>query len=340
MSRFLIGFALLSAGLVSLSSLASASASEPFVVMTWNLEWFYDEYSGDNYSDLAKEKASPSRQLWDWRRDAVAESIARVSPSVVAVQEVENRRVLWYLTRALDRNHKQSYRELGIQGGDHFTEQDVGFLYRSPVDAIAMTQRMQTRQMRKSEQYFNLTKHLFAEFEVPVGDQATERVTVLNLHLRARAEAESLRKRQAALVHHWVGQAVARGENVIVLGDLNTEEMGDETVAQSDVGIMAGRSTPKSEDDLIDITLQVPAAERNTHLLGKQFDRILVSRSLIEDAPGRPDLVLQSVQVRPELAIRGERDGQQQHWERYWDIPPDQRDLSDHYPVIATFVGQ
>ena len=194
---------------------ATSGAAEPidgqtFSVMTWNLEWFYDDYDGDNFSELAKEKSTPSRRQWEWRRDAVAQAIGRVSPSVVAVQEVESRRVLWYLTRSLDREQHQKYQELGIESGDHFTEQDVGFLFRSPVDVLSISQRMQTRQMKASQQFYNLTKHLVGVFQIPVGtpasgldsngidqgNQNVETITVLNLHLRANEEAEPLRRRQ------------------------------------------------------------------------------------------------------------------------------------------------
>lgn len=319
---------------------------QTFSVMSWNLEWFYDEFAGDNFSKLAKEKSTPTRAQWDWRRDAVAAAIARVSPSVVAVQEVENRRVLWYLARSLDREHQQKYQELGIQSGDHFTEQDVGYLFRSPVDVLSISQRMQTRQMKASERFFNVTKHLVGVFQIPVVSALTgadgnwqdvETVTIVNLHLRARAEAEPLRKRQLALVQHWLAGAIAAGENVIVLGDFNTEESGDLTRPDSDLGIACGMQTQSPDDDLIDLTLRVPMAKRGTHLTGKQFDRILVSPSLLEDAPGRPDLVFGSIQVRADLAIRGGQDGQSEHWEHYWEIPDENRDLSDHYPVIATF---
>jgi endonuclease/exonuclease/phosphatase family metal-dependent hydrolase len=305
--------------------------------MSWNVEWLYDEYSGDNFSKLAKEKASPSRSAWNWRRDAFAAAIAKVSPTVVALQEVESRRVLWYMTRALDREHRQSYQELGIESGDHYTEQDVGFLYRPPADALSIEQRMQTRAMRASENYFNLTKHLFATFQIPVGDHE-ETVTVLNLHLRAREQAEPLRRRQARLAHRWIADAVARGENVIVLGDFNTEEEENRTRDGSDVGILSGRETPNTADDLVDLTLKIPRGEdRVTHLLGKRFDRILVSASLLEDTPGKQDLVFESIEVRADLAIRGGQDEKLRHWEHYWEIPETERDLSDHYPVIATF---
>jgi endonuclease/exonuclease/phosphatase family metal-dependent hydrolase len=313
--------------------------TEAFSVMTWNLEWFYDEYRGDNFSELAKQKSAPSREQWNWRRDAFADSIAEVSPSIVALQEVENRRVLWYLSRALEKRGQMKFQELGIEGGDHFTEQDVGFLFRHPVEVLSISQRMQTRKMRASEKYFNLTKHLMGIFLVPVGD-GFERVTVLNLHLRSGKEAESLRRRQARLVHHWIFEAVSRGENVIVLGDFNTEETGDQTMRGSDIGITAGDETKPADDDLIDLTLRIPNSKRATHLSGKQFDRVLVSRSLVIDSPDRLDLVFDSIEVRQDLAIRGGQDRQSDHWDRYWEIDAEKRDLSDHYPVVATFKVQ
>ena len=159
----------------------------------------------------------------------------------------------------------------------------------------------------------------------------------MNVHLRAGKEAESLRRRQARLVHHWISESVSRGENVIVLGDFNSEEMGDETRRGSEIAITAGDESKTDDDDLIDVTLRIPNSSRATHLLGKQFDRILVSRSMLTDAPNRPDLVFDSISVRPDLAIRGGQDNQSDHWDRYWEIDSEKRDLSDHYPVIATF---
>ena len=51
---------------------SAESNGTTFSIMTWNLEWFYDEHVDDNYSQLAKEKSAPSRHDWEWRRDAVA----------------------------------------------------------------------------------------------------------------------------------------------------------------------------------------------------------------------------------------------------------------------------
>ncbi len=319
------------------SGLSRLTAAEPLTVMTWNLEWFYDNEDGDNFSRLAKEKSTPSRPQWDWRRDAIAQSIASVRPTILAVQEAENRRVLWYLVRALDRNHSLDYHELAIQGRDHFTEQDVGMLFRAPSDLISTIQYSLTDRMRKGDRFYDVSKHVMAVFEFPVAD-SFERVVVFNAHLRAGADVEPVRKRQARLVHQWIAGMIKQGEHVILLGDFNTEEKGDQLRPDSDLGILAGRETDVANDDLVDLNLRLPSEQRQTHLLaGKEFDHIFCSPSLIADDLGKPDLVFQSIQVRRDLAVQGDPDTPQEHWDNYWDLPPDQRDLSDHYPVVATF---
>ena len=320
------------------SLIAQDTAAEKFTVMTWNVEWFFDDDPGDNYSKLAKEKTAPSRADWDWHRDAVARSINIAKPTVLALQEVENRRVLYYLSRALEREFKLKYEEVCDQSGDHFTEQDVGLMYRAPADLLSRSHMAMTRDQRKTQNYFDLSKHIIGVFSVPTGTGVPERVTVMNLHWRSRAEGESIRIRQARLVHHWMRETIASGENVIVLGDTNTEENGDTTRAESELGIVCGSETKTTDDDLFDLHLKLPPEERGTHLLpGREFDRILVSQSLLDDDPNRPDLVFSSIKVRRDLSIQGEQDSETEHWEEFWQREPNERDLSDHYPVLATF---
>ncbi|NNE00640.1 MAG: endonuclease [Pirellulaceae bacterium] len=320
------------------STSQNQSPPEKLTVMTWNVEWFYDEHDGDNFSKLAKEKTAPTRGDWDWHRDAVARSISRAKPSILALQEVENRRVLWYLSRALDRDYKLDYTELCDESTDHFTEQDVGLMFRSPVEVLQTSHFRMTSAMKSTEQYYDLSKHILAVFQVPNGTDQPEHVTVMNVHLRSRAEGESIRVRQARLIHHWIKERVIAGENVILLGDTNTEESGDTTRLGSDLGVVSGLETETPEDDLIDLHLRLSPQDRRTHLLaGKEFDRIFVSRSLLEDDPDRPDLVFTSIKVLKELSIQGEADSEAEHWEQYWKRAENQRDISDHYPVQATF---
>ena len=307
--QFLIGI------IVSANSMLVAHCAQPesLTVMTWNLEWFYDEFQDDSFSKLAKEKAAPGRPAWAWHRDAIAASIAKAKPTILAMQEVENRRVLWYLSKSLDK-HGLEYHELCNQSDDHFTEQDVGVLFREPANATAVTQFRQTSRQFKSREFYNVTKHSFVEFEFPVGD-SSETVCILNIHLRSRAEGEPLRRKQAKLVHHWMANRIRPGDNVIILGDTNTEERGNETRADSDLGILCGKHTIGIDDDLYDLHFHLPTDQRQTHLLpGRQFDRILVSKSLLEDDPQRPDLVFESIAVLRELAVQGKQDVPEDHW--------------------------
>ncbi len=325
---------------------ASSSAMETTLsVMSWNLEWFYDESTIDNFSNLAKEKSAPTRADWDWRRDAIAAAIASVKPTVCAVQEVESRRTLWYLTRSLEREHRIIYDEVCPESKDAFTEQDVGFLYRQPAELLSTTLFSQTGSMRQSGQYFDVSKHVMAVLEVPsrADKSAVERVTIMNVHLRSTADGESIRFRQARLIYHWLSTMVQAGENVIALGDFNTElgigqslTSADETL--TDIAIAAGYEAPDKQHRLIDLHTQLDSSQRQTHLLpGRAFDRILVSRALVDDDPNRRDLVLDRIEVRRDLTIQGQLDEPQMHWDKYWQLPSNERDLSDHFPIIATF---
>lgn len=339
---------LLIAGIVLAATISPVSAQDDtsdsgrtadgdLVVMTWNLEWFYDEHRGDNFSDLAREQSAPSRGAWNWRRDAVADSIAKAKPDILAVQEIENQRLLFYLARAIERRHQIKYSVAFAEGSDYFTEQDVGFLYRPNIDLLRLSRYQQTRSMRETNRFSNVAKHVEAVFEVPIGD-SVEQVTVMTMHLRARAQAIAVRTRQARLVHAWLADRIAAGENVIALGDANSESTAYPAEDGSDMAALSGFDTPSTDDDLIDLGRELPIDQRQTHLLGgKHYDRILVSQALLEDDPNRADLVFEVIERPRELAVQGDVDSPEEHWDRYWDLAEDERDLSDHWPLVARF---
>ncbi len=316
------------------------SAADPvtFRVATWNLEWFFDENSNDNFSDLSKQQTAPSRAAWDWKRDAVADAIGKMNADVIGFQEIESGRVLWYLTKAIERQSEQKYRVAFAEGSDTFTEQDVGFLFRN-VDVLRTSRYSQSGAMFQSKQYYDLSKHL--EIVSVVDPQgAKETVTVIVIHLRATPEAEELRTKQCKLLRFWIDERIKQGENLIVLGDTNSETLAGSLAAANDLGIVCGKATPETADDLVDLHEKLPETNRRTHLLpGKQYDRILVTPGLMEDTPGKPDLVFQDIRVAGELCIRGAGlDEQGQHWDHYWEQADSERDISDHLPVVATFM--
>jgi endonuclease/exonuclease/phosphatase family metal-dependent hydrolase len=311
-------------------------------VMTWNLEWFFDDDTGDNFSQLAKEQSAPSRDAWNWKRDAVAEAIATASPDIAGFQEIEGRRAIWYLTRALLRDHDQAYDALSIDGTDVFTEQDVGFIYRPAAEDLMLHPLRQSifgrdSAMKGSERYSEVSKHLAVEFEVRLGD-VVEHLTIMNVHLRARAEGNEIRIRQARTVHAWLADKIASGGNVIVLGDFNTDVNEVPAPPGTDMYAASGKDTPAAEDDLVDLHQFLPANQRRTHLLpGKSFDRILVSRSLLTDDPDRVDLTFDKIERLRELSIRGAVDSPGEHFDNYWQLDDAERDISDHWPIMATF---
>ena len=75
---------------------------------------------------------------------------------------------------------------------------------------------------------------------------------------------------------------------------------------------------------------------KETHLIHKQFDHILVTPSLVHPRPQLVGYEFKSIDIRRDLVIRGA--GQdKEHADQYWKIPAAERDVSDHYPVVAEF---
>lgn len=315
------------------NALAAPPPSQ-LTIATWNLEWFFDEHTGDTYSELAREQAAPNREQWNWKRDGVAAAIAEMRPTILALQEVENQRVLFYLTTRLRKEYNLDYRIAFIQGTDYYTEQDVAILYQQGL--VEYCRREQTQEMRDSKQFYDVQKHLLARFQWGRGDNQ-QSLHVLTAHFRAMPRAATLRQRQARLVRHWIGDLLRRGDQVVVLGDFNTDLAYAATTPDSEMGILRALDTPAAEDDLVDLHQFLPNNARGTHLLpGKQFDRILVSRSLLKNDTQDKKFVFRSIARRKDVVVRGKQPDED-HWNIYYQIPDAERDLSDHYPLIATF---
>ena len=66
---------------------------------TWNLEWFFDDYTGDNFLIWRSSNPPPARAV-DMKLAGVAKAIAQIKPTILALQEIENRRVLYHLTKS------------------------------------------------------------------------------------------------------------------------------------------------------------------------------------------------------------------------------------------------
>jgi len=306
---------------------------EKLIVATWNVEWLFDNYTGDNSNDLARQQSAPSRADWDWKLAGVAEVIAQIKPTILALQEIENRRVLFYLERKLKRDYGLDYEIAYIEGEDFFTEQDVGVLALSGL--VGSTYRRQTKEMSASKTYYNINRHILCDFEWGAGPDKFE-LTLLNVHFRASPDATPIRTRQSKLARHWIDDAVSSGRNVIVLGDVNTNETYETTTPTGDLGTLRGLHTPTIDDDLIDLFEYYREQPKETHLVHKQFDHILVTPTLVQEKPRHKRVTFESIAIRRDLVIRGKQQDQD-HMDIFWTIPADERDISDHYPVVAEF---
>lgn len=307
-----------------------ASAPDSLRVMTWNVEWMYDDYKGDNRSKLAKEQSAPSKKYWNAKVGGVAKVLADAQPDIVALQEIEGAQTLREIAAKLNSEHKLAYRFAFIQGADTFTEQDVGFLVRSGLEngLVSYRRHEQTKAMYDSREYHNVSKHLVGEFRW----EGMERpMNVMTVHLRATADAEEPRVKQAKLARKWLEPNLSRGEDVILLGDLNSEHSAGSI--QGDIAAIVGENGPK----MVDLLEYLDDKSAQTHLvLDKQFDRILVSESLMDDTAGE-DWVFDHIEILVDPIIRGKRDSEE-HWSERLTMSEDELDLSDHFPVMATFL--
>jgi endonuclease/exonuclease/phosphatase family metal-dependent hydrolase len=313
-----------------------ASADElprRLTIATWNLEWFFDDYTGDNLADVPKKQSPPSREAWEWKLSVTAEAIAKLNPTILCLQEVESRNTVYQLAQRLREQHQLDYRIAFVEGTDIFTEQDVCVLAQSGL--IEYSRKEQTKEMFASKEFYNLQKHIFCTFEWSDGDEKV-RLTLLNVHMRAQPQRTDIRIRQARLAHRWLADKIAAGENVVLIGDTNTNYAFEETTPETDTGILRGLHTSTTADDLWDCHAWLKPEDRATHIIHKPFDRILISPTRRSDAPAKKNLVLKSVANRKDVNIRGTKQDEE-HRDEYYRIPADERDVSDHFPLVAEF---
>ncbi|HZL90110.1 MAG TPA: endonuclease, partial [Pirellulaceae bacterium] len=102
------------------------------------------------------------------------------------------------------------------------------------------------------------------------------------------------------------------------------------------IGIFRGLDTPATADDFYDTLVALANPKSPTHLTGRQFDRILLSPPLTAKDGRSRGISFRTIGLRRDLVIRGK--GQDKdHFDVYWQIPQAERDISDHYPLVAEF---
>jgi len=301
-----------------------AATAEEIRIATWNLEWFFDTDTR-GASDIARENATPSAADWEWKKKMVAKAIARMQPTIIALQEVENREVVQELADVLAQTHGLKFDVAFEQGFDTATEQDVAFLVKKGLKFTA--KRESFGNLRNKRGYRNVSKHL--GLTVTLGD---EEAYILTTHLISSSPEK--RTEQAMTIRHWIAPRIDKRQSVIVLGDMNASQRFNETTPASELGQIRGFATETRTDDLIDLNILLGGSQRQTHISGRELDRILMSAALTTNDDG-VDLVFKGVEQKSSFVIQGRKDRNRRAG--VWKIDANERDISDHYPLIAIF---
>ena len=188
-------------------AMGTAGAGE-IRLATWNLEWFFDHDTNDNDSDLSHEQSAPDAAEYQSRVDGFAEAIASMNPHVLALQEIENEKVVEDIAERLESSHSLDYSVVFVQGRDSYTEQDVAFLVK---DGTTVTASRFEFDFEGDDRYKDLSKHL--RITATIEGHTLEIITV---HL---ITSTGDRKRQARTLREWAEDLVL--ENLVILGDFN-----------------------------------------------------------------------------------------------------------------------
>jgi endonuclease/exonuclease/phosphatase family metal-dependent hydrolase len=323
---FLLGGCAFAAGM---SIPIEQPSPQEITIATWNLKWFFDNDTSDNQSDLARKMSAPTRQDYEWKLNAVADGIGKLKPTIIALQEIENEKVAKELAARIKEKYGIAYQVGFLRGFDTTTEQNVAILAQTGLQSVRRM-RLPVTMQRNHELYKDLSKHLVAEFVLRHGNDQVK-LTVMTVHLIANSGGEGERIKQGRVIHFWLRDRILAGDHVIVLGDFNCAvPPEDPSIKETGVGMARGLATPETTDDLYDLSENLPPLQRDTHASRKPLDRVLVSAPLLKSGKA---LVFDHLRTYRELAIRGRAD----RGDNQYAIPQSERDVSDHYPLVATF---
>jgi endonuclease/exonuclease/phosphatase family metal-dependent hydrolase len=215
--------------------------TDAFAIGTFNLDWAIDAADVPR-TVLGKENRAKTEDDWAWKRDGIAELLAKERLDVVGLQELGGERELADIAWAIDQKGGPKYDWVFVPSDDKATGLHVGLLSRFP---IANERRLDV----------NMRKQMAADVELPSGDT----ITVVVVHARSGHYPAYLadRRKQARSVKRALVQ-IARKQPVVVLGtfhDLYTPSFAE--YAGSSVGIFAGAATKPHEDDCQDSTAHV-----------------------------------------------------------------------------------
>jgi len=263
-------------------------ASELIRILSQNMNQMFDHID----DGLEEKIVSPTRFRQKIRSAAKIFARQYGLPQIIALQEVENLRVLRYLAIEIGKRYRVEYRPVLLPGQD-ISGINVGYLLRSDL------------QIKQVEQLF--AEHVLPTSGYPLFSRpplylqvCKEKrcLSLLNLHLRSMRGIDSerdgnrvrlKRKKQAETIAAWSNrfQRERGGEKLIVLGDFNALTPSDDYVDV--VGTLRGdpdqqkpqlRSRDLIDPDFIDLTRSIPENKRYSFIFRRkkqQLDYLLVN---------------------------------------------------------------
>ena len=268
----------------------SLPASELIRILSQNMNQMFD-----HIDDGLQEKIVPHARF---RRkvSSTAKKIAQQYglPQIIALQEVENLRVLNYLALEIGKRYRVEYRAVLMPGQD-ISGINVGYLLRSDLH-IKQVEQLFTEHVMPTNGY-----PLFSRPPLYLEVCKEQRcLSLVNLHLRSMRGIDSerdgkrvrlKRKKQADIIAAWSNkfQRDHPGDTLILLGDFNALTPSDDHVDV--VGTLRGdpdQNKPQllSQDlidpDFIDLTRGIPRNKRYSYIFRRkkqQLDYLLVNSS-------------------------------------------------------------
>ena len=152
----------------------------------------------------------------------------------MALQEVENRKVVKDRAAELKNRHDLKYKVGFVQGRDTHTEQDVAFLVEDRPGNVKFL-RVESAGLRfRNRNVFNIPSKHVAMTVTRQTDDETQSLTIINAHLKAGrgTSNETQRKKQSRVQNRWATTLVEDGHAVIITGDFNASKRHRDSATQ------------------------------------------------------------------------------------------------------------
>jgi len=235
-----------------------------FRVLTWNVQNLFDDRNDPEFDDDVLTTSAMNAKI---------ASIARVLESVdadfVALQEVENLRVLDLLNAAVP---SLGYTERDLRDGFDGRGIDVAFLARTPVTMVASHIGERFPGAPGDEETYFFARDAFEVFTTPGGHP----ITVMNVHFRSQLDGGDERRLAEALQARRIAdRRLALGvERMLIVGDCN-DQPGSDVYDALVVG-----------DGMVDLTTRIPSSDRWTFVFRgarQQLDYAFANPALVEE---------------------------------------------------------